>query len=427
MNFGDLRTILKYVPQFRGKTFVVVADGGVLASATFGNLLLDLAVLRSLGIRVVFCFDAAPQVESLAAERNFVLSSQGEKGVVDEPSRDLTLEACSRLTGELAGQFVTAGQRFAVTHILAARRAGIVGGKDQGLRGRVHGVDVEGLMDLLEKDFLPLIPPVAYERGGGGECLVLEAGEVGRMVAERARAAKLIFACRSDPTLRALNNPRQFSVDEAAQLLDQGPELSPAVLRKVWHARRACESGVPRVHLVDGEEDGAILAELFRSEGIGTMIYAGVYRSIRPAELGDLERLISLMRHAVEDGQLTERSEEEVREQISDFFVIEVDGNLVGCAALHRYAEDGCGEVAALLVRASHAGCGFGTALVRRLEAEAKSAGLKRIFALSTQAAEFFLKKGDYTESTDPGRLPLSRRERHTRSERKSRMFWKEL
>ena len=134
-----------------------------------------------------------------------------------------------------------------------------------------------------------------------------------------------------------------------------------------------------------------------------------------------------MMRHAVEDGQLVERTEDEVRQQLADFFVVEVDGNLVGCAALHRYPEQNCGEVAALLVRASHAGRGFGTALVRRLETEAKNVGLKRIFALSTQAADFFGTHAGYAESTEPGDLPPSRREKYAKSDRKSRMFWKEV
>lgn len=425
MNFADLRTILKYVPQFRGKTFVTVVDGKVISSGNFGNLLLDLAVLRSLGIRVVFCFDATPQVEAMALERNLSLSNLHGGGAVDQATRDLAQEVCSRLTADLAGQCLKAGQRFAVTQIATVRPAGIVRGREQGFRGRVDAVDVKGLEDLLEKDFLPLVAPFGFERGG--ECLLLEAGEVGRTVAERMGAAKLIFACQSDPTLASLDNPRQFSIEEAAQLLESGLELSHPVRRKLWHARRACENGVPRVHLVDGEEDGAILAELFRSEGFGTMVYRDVYRSIRPAEPGDLEALISMMRHAVEDGQLVERTDDEMMRQLSSFFVVEVDGNIVGCAALHRYPEEGCGEVAALLVRATHISRGFGSALVRRLESEAKGAGLKRVFALSTQAPEFFMRLGGYVESTETGALPPARREKYARSERKSRIFWKEL
>lgn len=425
MNFGDLRTILKYVPQFREKVFVVVADGEVISSENAGNLLLDLAVLRSLGIRVVFCFDATPQIEATAAARKGNPAGLRGRSGVNAAARDLAQEVCGRLTGELSGQLVKVGLRFAVTQVLKVRRVGILRGKDQGFRGRVDGVDVRGLEDLLAKDFLPVIAPVAFERTG--ECLVLEAGEVGRMVAERVGAAKLIFACGSDPTLESLNNPRQFSVAEAGQLLESDTELSDAARSKLWHARRACETGVPRVHLVNGEEDGAILAELFRSEGVGTMVYGDVYRSIRAAESGDLERLISMMRHAEEDGQLAVRTEDEVRQQIADFFVIELDGNLVGCAALHRYPEQECGEVAALLVRSAHSGRGFGTALVRRLELEAKNAGLKRVFALSTQAADFFVRQAGYAESVNPDELPPRRREKYVRSQRKSRIFWKEL
>jgi len=425
MNFGNLRTILKYVPQFQGRIFVVMVDGEVLASPTFANLLLDLAVVRSLGIRVIFCFDASPQMESLAREREVELSSLGGTGITDERTRNIARDASSVLTSQLAGQFVVAGLRLVSPTALTVRPAGILEGADQLFRGRVDAVDAEGLRRVLENDWLPVIAPIGFDRNG--EALVLEAEEVSRIVAQRVGAAKLIFACRSDDSLEDLKNPRQFSVDEVADLLRDGVTLTGSVRRKLRHARRACEEGIPRAHLVDGEQDGAILAEVFQSEGVGTMVYADVYRSIRRAAPADLEPLVSLMRHAVEDGQLAERNEEELREQLDDFFVIEVDGNLVGCGALHGYPEAGCGEVAALLVRSSHTGLGYGTALVNRLEGEARKLGLERIFALSTQAPEFFVKRAGYMEAEDREGLPAGRRERHVKSERNSRLFWKVL
>ena len=69
MNVSDLREILQYVPRFRDRTFVVAVDGEVVASENFSNVLLDLAVLRSLSIKVVLVHGASYQIEKLAAER----------------------------------------------------------------------------------------------------------------------------------------------------------------------------------------------------------------------------------------------------------------------------------------------------------------------------------------------------------------------
>ena len=59
MKVSDLRGILTYVPRFREKTFVIAVDGEIVASPNFGNILLDLAVLRSLSVKVILVHGAA--------------------------------------------------------------------------------------------------------------------------------------------------------------------------------------------------------------------------------------------------------------------------------------------------------------------------------------------------------------------------------
>ena len=58
------------------------------------------------------------------------------------------------------------------------------------------------------------------------------------------------------------------------------------MVSKARHAAAACAAGVPRVHIVNGREDEALLAEVFSNEGIGTLIYANEYEQIRPARKG---------------------------------------------------------------------------------------------------------------------------------------------
>ena len=81
MNFSDLRAILQYVPQFRGHTFVLALDGAVIDSPDFSNILLDVAVLRSLNIRVVLVHGAAAQIAALGEKRSVPLSNVDGTGV----------------------------------------------------------------------------------------------------------------------------------------------------------------------------------------------------------------------------------------------------------------------------------------------------------------------------------------------------------
>ena len=83
MKLTDLRGILQYIPQFREKTFIIEVDGAIVTDENFGNILLDVAVLRSLSIRVVLVHGAAAQIKSLAEERSFKPSNLDGTGVTD--------------------------------------------------------------------------------------------------------------------------------------------------------------------------------------------------------------------------------------------------------------------------------------------------------------------------------------------------------
>jgi len=162
MKFADLRTILRYVPQFQGRTFIVVLDGAVIASDNLSNVLLDLAALRSLGIRIVLIFDASPQVQALARARRIKPTSTGGEGPTDQETLDITIDAVGRTANRLVQQLTVLGVRTAAAaNMLTVRKAGILGGVDQQLTGRVQGVDTASLQTLLSENILPVVAPSA--------------------------------------------------------------------------------------------------------------------------------------------------------------------------------------------------------------------------------------------------------------------------
>ena len=97
----DLRGILQYVPQFREKTFVVAVDGAAVADENFANILLDVAVLRSLNIRVVIVHGASAQIRALASEQGVTASNLDGTGITDETTLKLALTAANRLSHEI--------------------------------------------------------------------------------------------------------------------------------------------------------------------------------------------------------------------------------------------------------------------------------------------------------------------------------------
>lgn len=410
MKFGDLRGILQYVPQFRGRTFVVALDGEIVASKNFSNILLDLAVLRSLNVKVVLVHGAAFQIKSLAARRGVPLSNTDGTGITDAATLEVSLDAITRLTSTVMQSLTTLRIRAATANAIIAHPAGIVGGIDQGFTGTIERVDTEALNGFLAQDILPVVPPIAYDAAGrtlrvNSDAAALETGVA-------LKAAKIIYVMKGEPDFGLPSQvARQLPADEAEALRVRVGDQQPTGLRsKLRHAIRACREGVPRVHLINGNRHDAILAELFSNEGIGTMVFADSYRQIRPATEADVEEMILMMRRAVEDEMLVERTKEEIFARLGDYTIIEIDGNVVGCVALHEDAEGGVAEIACLHVKRSHEGLGYGGFLIAEAEKRAAKAGLKA-YAVSTQAIGFFEKHG-YRRRDDWSFLPEGRRDR---------------
>src|SRR3954451_4556573 len=101
LRLTDLREILRYVPRFRDRAFVIALDGAVVESENFRNLLLDIALLRSLRIGVCLVHGAAHQIRRLAEVTNVTPSNLDGSGVTDEMTLKLALLAASRVSHEL--------------------------------------------------------------------------------------------------------------------------------------------------------------------------------------------------------------------------------------------------------------------------------------------------------------------------------------
>ena len=191
---------------------------------------------------------------------------------------------------------------------------------------------------------------------------------------------------------------------------------------KLRHAIRACEEGVPRVHLVNSRRDDALLAELFSNEGVGTMVFSDAYQRVRPAQLADVDEMILMMRKAMNDEQLVVRNREDIVARLDDFSVVEIDGNVVGCVALHGYEEPDrerrVGELACLFIKRDHEGQQYGRRLIEEVERRAIERNMTDLFALSTQAADYFVDKMGYRRELEIAWMPQERQERYQASGR---------
>ena len=425
LQLTDLREILRYVPRFRDRVFVIAIDGAIVEDDNFPNLLLDIALLRSLSVRVALVHGAAFQVERFAKIANVTPSDLDGTGITDERTLQVALTAANRVTHEILEGLSANDLRGACPNALVAHPAGILGGGDQQFTGRVERVDAGLLQSLLEHDIIPVVPPIGCD--GVGRSYRLNSDAVAVEIAKALRAVKLVYLNTEGGVRDGDTVVRQMTVQEAENFLKKRrAEMTPEAVTKLTHALRAGKEGIERVHIIDGREQEGLLGEVFSNEGIGTLVYANEYQAIRAAQKKDVRAVHALIQQGVQNDELVKRTRAELEKIIGDYFVFEVDRNLVACVALHMYPEQNKAEVASVFVDQRYENKGIGGKLIQFAEGVARGRGIGTLFCLSTQAINYFVQKGGFKLGT-PDDLPPARREKYEAHGRKSQVLVKAL
>ena len=425
MKLPELRGILQYVTRFRDKIFVIAIDGKIIGSENFPNILLDLAVLRSLNIKVVLVHGAGLQIEQAAQEQGISISNSDGTGVVDEGTLQLSINVVSRLTNQIMGSLTQVDLRAAYANCIIAHPLGIVHGVDFQFSGKVERVDVPILELFLNQEIVPVIPPIGFD--GEGRTFRVNSDLVALEVAEALHAAKLIFLSPYDGLILEGQRIGHLVAPELEEVLKKTKaNLPKGLLSKLEHAAQACRYGVPRVHLLNGNVNEALLAEIFSNGGVGTMVYSNEYEQIRRLYKKDIRAVMSLIQQSIRGEELVRRTRAEILAGIDDYWILEIDRHIVGCVAMYPYPEQKMAELACLYVSRSNENQGLGRKLMSFVENLARHRGFSQLIALSTQAFVYLQQKGGFVEA-GPEILPPARRAKYEASGRNSRILVKNL
>ncbi len=425
MKLPELRGILQYVTRFRDKIFVVAVDGEILGSENFANILLDVAVLRSLNIKVVLVHGAGLQIELAAQERGVRPSNSDGTGLVDETTLQISINVAIRLTNQIMEGLTQVDLRAAYSNCIIAHPFGIVRGVDFQYSGKVERVDVKLLELFLNDEIIPVIPPLGFD--GEGRTFRVNSDLVAVEVAEALHAAKLIYLSAFDGLILDGQRIGHLVAPELEEVLKKQKDILPkGLLSKLEHAALACRYGIPRVHLLNGNVNEALLAEIFSNGGVGTMVYSNEYEQIRHLYKKDIREVMSLIQQSIRSEELVRRTRAEILADLNDYWVLEIDRHIVGCVAMYPYPEHKMAELACLYVNRSNENQGLGRKLISFVEDLARQRGFSKLIALSTQAFVYLQQKAGFVE-VGPNILPPARRAKYDSSGRNSRILLKNL
>jgi len=421
----DLRGILRYVPMFRGQTFVLALDAGVVLHENFTNLLTDIAVLNSLQIRLVLVHGIGQKMREISTERSLPISDEYGYGPTDDLTLEIAVEAGGSLSHLLLSGATQAGLRIEISNAVRPVDRGVIKGIDHVHSGRIDQIDSDYFRSRIESGVIPLAGPVAYARDG--RALRLNSDSTASELAIRLGASKLIYLTRYPGLNLPDGTPRNLPLEALEKELGQeSPMMDPTLKSKAEESCRALQNGVPRAHILDGTRYGGLLTEIFEKEGIGTMIHANEYERIRPATRKDRQSIYNLTREGIKSDALRPRSQESIDRDLERFFVYEIDDSLIACACLTFYREERLAELGTVYVHPFYQGRGIGKKMVEHAAHKATQAGMKTLIALSSQNYSFFKERTDFQLGTTDD-LPAQRRDSFHKDKRGSRILIKKL
>lgn len=425
-----------YIHAHRGRTFVILFGGEAVEQQSFAHLIHDIALLGSLGVRIVLVHGARPQIRQQLNELN--TESQFAEGIRITPNEQMPAveQAVGQVRMRIEAQLSTglpntpmagASVRVVSGNFITARPYGIRNGIDYCQTGNVRNVDADAINQHLVNNNVVLISPIGYSTTG--EIFNLRAEDVATETAIALNADKLIFVMESNGVsdnsgtlLQQLNLPQAEN-----WLIDHGNVDNQTDLDTQSHlsnAAQACRGGVRRVHLVSRQNDGALLLELYTRDGIGTLVTADNYEGLRTANINDIGGIMELISPLEEKGALVKRSREQLELDINNFTVIERDGMIIACAAIFSFMDEQAAEMACLAVHPDYQEHGRGADLMQHLEWQARKKHIKKLFTLTTQTMHWFIERGFVECAIDD--LPMEKKSLYN-YQRNSKVFCKHL
>ena len=400
-NYVDFfRQTSPYIHAHRGKTFVIAISGAAILAPNFHSMVHDIALLHSLGMRIVLVHGARAQVDHRLQLSNMSVAFTQPTRVTDSEAMQCVKEAVgsTRLTIESELSMGLPNSPMHGAHIrvvggnfITAQPIGVQDGVDFQLAGQVRGVDSDAIDQQLASGSMVLISPIGFSPTG--EAFNLSYQDVASHVAIALSAEKLILISQAG----ALNDKdrllRSLSLAQLAEL--QETLKDPEHTELLGTASMACYGGVARVHLVGYQEDGALLRELFTREGSGTLIMKECAEVIRPASIEDVGGILSLITPLEDQSILVKRSRELLETEITRFkVVVHPEGLIIGCAALYPTTASEVGEVACVAIHPEFHNQGIGARLLSEIESDGQGRGMNELLVMTTTTAHWFLEKG---------------------------------
>jgi acetylglutamate kinase len=272
---------LPYFKEYAGQTVVVKYGGNAMLNDDLKlNVMEDLVLLNTIGIRVALVHGGGPEIsamlERVGKESKFI---NGLRYTDAETMEIVEMVLGAKINKDIVGRLLKVGGR-------AVGLSGIDGGMlrakklekdgvDYGLVGEITAVEPHTVESLLNEGFIPVISTVAVGDKDPTRHFNINADTAAAKLAGALKALKFVQMTNVSGVLRDVKDPssliKEINRADIPGMISSGV-ISEGMIPKIECCMEALESGVPRTHIIDGRVPHALLIEMFSDRGIGTMI-----------------------------------------------------------------------------------------------------------------------------------------------------------
>lgn len=269
---------LPYIQRFNRKIIVVKYGGSAMVDEELkARVIQDVTLLKLVGFKPIIVHGGGKEISRWVGKVGMKPEFKNGLRVTDEA----TMELAEMVLGKVNKSLVQLVESLGVRAIGISGKDGrllsvkkkYANDEDIGFVGDVTNVNADILYDLLEKDFLPIICPVGLD--DDNNTYNINADDAACAIAKAMKAEKLAFLTDIEGVYKDPQDPStlisELTVSEAHKLVGDG-YIGGGMLPKINNCIEAIESGVSRVHILDGRIPHCLLLEIFTNKGIGTAI-----------------------------------------------------------------------------------------------------------------------------------------------------------
>ncbi len=270
---------LPYIKKFNGKKIVVKYGGSAMLDENLKyHVIQDVALLKLVGFKPVIVHGGGKEISKWIDKLGMETHFENGLRVTDEPVLEVAEMVLNNVNKSLVGLMSKVGLNAVG---VSGKDAGLLkckkktaGGKDIGYVGEIVETNVDLINTLIDNDLIPVIAPIGMGIEDEHDYNI-NADDCACAVATALEAEKLAFLTDIEGLYKDINDKSSFiskiSVTDAKELIASGT-IGGGMLPKLTNCTNAMESGVNRVHILDGRIPHCLLLEIFTKKGIGTMI-----------------------------------------------------------------------------------------------------------------------------------------------------------